>query len=395
MQLEFDYREGEDLPYAALARLREAGPVVWSENLQGWLVNSAAEVRAVLGDVNRFTSAGTPVAEVFGGEAMLVNDTPMHHTMRAVWTKRVARLAMDRRMEELEANAARQIEAVRPRLEAGETVDFILVFRNYVMEFIASSFAVSRDRVDVFQHWSEMSADTPALGLPEDSPEYLRHFAVREEVHGLLREEIADRRARMAAGEEPEDLTSLMVAAEGQNGITAQMVFDNLFNFILGALDTTEKWIGNIVVHLCEHADLRDQVAADRSLVEPLVDEVMRHATVAQTIQRRVREDGTQLGGQMLKAGDALYLMLGAANRDPAEFSDPDRFDLTRPAKANFGFGFGFHHCLGINIARAEAMAFVGALLDLLPPLTVARIDRGNSWALWGPRALEVRLATA
>jgi cytochrome P450 len=395
MQLEFDYREGEDLPFAALVRLREAGPVVWSENLQGWLVNSAACVRAVLGDVNRFTSAGTPVAEVFGGEAMLVNDTPMHHTMRAVWVKRVSRLAMDRRMEELRANAARQLEAVRPHLEAGEAVDFIQVFREYVMDFIASSFGVSRAHVDVFQHWSEMSADTPALGLPEDSPEYKRHFAVRDEVHGLLREQIADRKARMSRAEEPEDLTSLMVAAEGQNGITAQMVFDNLFNFILGALDTTEKWLGNIVIRLCEDAALRDQVTADRSLVEPLVDEVMRHATVAQTIQRRVREDGTQLGGQTLKAGDALYLMLGAANRDPAEFPDPDRFDLTRPAKANFGFGFGFHHCLGINIARAEAMAFVGALLDLLPPLTVARIDRGSSWALWGPRALEVRLATA
>lgn len=393
MQLDFDYREGEDLPFAALARLREAGPVVWCENLNGWLVNSAECVRAVLGDVGRFTSAGTPVAEVFGGEAMLVNDTPLHHTMRAVWARRVARLAMDRRMEELRGNAARHLDAVRPRLEAGEAVDFIKVFRDYVTDFIASSFGVSREHVGVFQHWSEMSADTPALGLPEDSPEYKRHFAVRDEVHGLLRAQIADRKARMATGEEPDDLTTLMVAAEGHNGITARMVFDNLFNFILGALDTTEKWLGNIVVRLCEDADLRERVAADPKLIEPLVDEVMRFSTVAQTIQRRVREDGTELGGQTLKGGDALYLMLGAANRDPAEFPDPDRFDPTRPPRTNFGFGFGFHHCLGINIARAEAMAFVEVLLATLPPLAIARRDMGKSWALWGPRFLELRLA--
>jgi cytochrome P450 len=118
----------------------------------------------------------------------------------------------------------------------------------------------------------------------------------------------------------------------------------------------------------------------------------MRCDTVAQTIQRRVRVDGAELGGPRLAAGDALFLLLGAANRDPAEFADPDRFDLHRRAGPHLGFGFGFHHCLGLNIARQEARAFVRVLLDALPELRVAEADFGDSWALWGPRRLELAI---
>ena len=110
--------------------------------------------------------------------------------------------------------------------------------------------------------------------------------------------------------------------------------------------------------------------------------------TVAQTIQRRVREDGVTLAGQRMSAGDAVFVLLGAANRDPAKFADADRFDLHRPAIPHLGFGVGFHHCLGLHIVRLEARVFVEVLLDRLRDLRVAGIDYGDSWALWGPRAL-------
>jgi len=393
MQLDFDYRPGEDLPYSALARLREAGPVVWSDNLNGWLVSSYAGVREVLGDVSRFTSAGTPVAEVFGLEAMLLNDTPLHHTMRAVWARAVSVAAVQARMAELQANARRVLEPIASRLNAGEAVDFIPVFRDFVMEFIALSFDVSRENLDVFENWSRMSADTPALGLEEGSEAAERHNKARADVVALVAAEMENRRKRLAQGEQPSDLVTPMVAAVGQNGITEKMAADNLFNFILGAMDTTEKWLGNVVVRLAEDPELRARVDADRKLITPMVDEVMRFDTVAQTIQRRVREPGTELAGQHLKGGDAVYLMLGAANRDGSEFSDPDRFDLSRTGSTNLGFGYGFHHCLGINIARTEVVAFIGVLLDLFGPLRVAECDRGNSWGLWGPRGLELALA--
>lgn len=119
----------------------------------------------------------------------------------------------------------------------------------------------------------------------------------------------------------------------------------------------------------------------------------MRVHSVAQTVQRKVREPGTELEGQWMKGGDPVFLLLGAANRDGAEFEDPDGFDMHRANKSHLGFGFGFHHCLGVNIARQEARAFVDVLLDSFPHLRVVDVDYGESWALWGPRALHVALA--
>lgn len=371
--------------------MREAGPVVWSEVLGGWVVSSYDAVREVLGDLERFWSQGTPVAEVFGSEGMLVNDTPLHHTIRAVWARHVSREAMAARGGELEGFARDALEAVRPQLEAGEAVDFIPVFRRFVLVFIASSFAVPAERMDVIARWSEMSADTPVLELEEGSEAQQRHFAARQEVFDLIAELIEDRRQRFARGENPQDLTALMAAAEGREGITRSIVADNLFNFILGALDTTEKWLGNIFVRLCADPALRARIDADRGLIERFNEEVMRRDSVVQVIQRRVRRD-TELAGASMREGDAAFVMTGAAGRDPAHFADPDRFDPDRPAKAHFGFGFGFHHCLGLNIARQEARAFVTVVLDEFPDLRVVEADYGDSWALWGPRALRLAL---
>ena len=395
MHLDFDYKPDAGLPFAAHRRLREAGTIVWSEALSGWMICSYEGVRMVLADLTRFTSQGTPIAVAAGAQAMLVTDTPLHNTIRAVWAKHVSKAAIAARHNELEHNAAQLLNAARAQLQAGATLDFIPLFRKFVMAFIASSFAIPPNRLDVFELWSRLSADTPALELVPGSEVEQRHLAAKERVFDLVREQVADRRQRLQNGETCDDYISLMVAAERQPGITPDIVIDNIFNFILGAMDTTEKWLGNIVIRLYGSSDVLAGIRADRRLIEPFINEVMRIDTVAQVIQRRVKLDGAQLDGVRMKAGDQIYLMLGAANQDPAEFKHADCFDIGRQQKLNFGFGFGFHHCLGLNIARQEAMAFVSVLLDTLPQLRVAACDYGNSWALWGPRALHMTMAKA
>lgn len=395
MDFDFALRSAQDLPASLFRKLHAAGPVVWSEAMQGWVVSSYDAVRKVLSDVSRFTSAGTPVAEVFGSEGMLVNDTDMHHRIRAIWAKRVGVAAMAERHGEFLGYARATLVEAKLRLEAGEAVDLVPVFRDYVLKVIASSFAVPQDRTDVFIRWSENSADTPAVGMEHGSEAEKRHFAVRQDVFELIAEQVADRKARIARGEEPADLIALMVAAEGRDGFTPSIVADNIFNFMLGALDTSEKWFGNIVCRLYRDPALLAEVSADTSLIGRLIDEVMRFDTVAQTIQRRVRGDGVALAGQAMQAGDAVLVMLGAANRDAQAFADPDRFDIHRVVQSNLGFGFGFHHCLGLNIARQEAMALVEAMVEVFPVLSIEHEDRGDSWALLGPRALRVSLHAA
>jgi cytochrome P450 len=213
---------------------------------------------------------------------------------------------------------------------------------------------------------------------------------VKEEVLDLVRGEITDRRQRLDRGEAPDDLVSLMAAAEGREGITRSVVVDNVFSFVLGSLETTERWIGNCIVRLSSDPELRGLLNADHSQIERFADEVMRVDTVAQVIMRRVKPDGAELGGKQLKGGDPIYVMLGAANADPAQFEHAGKFDMQRTRKLNLGFGFGMHHCLGINIARREAIAFIAVLLEKFPDYVVDECDYGDTWALWGPRRLLV-----
>lgn len=377
---------------ALLRQLGEDGPVIWNDSLNGWMVTSYQDVRTVFSDMAHFTSEGTPIAESFAAEAMLVNDTPLHNDIRSVWSKAVSRPSIETQADSMQQKAALLIEAALSRMKAGEAVDFVPIFRDYVLAFIASGFAIPENQLDVFVRWHQQAADTPAVELKEGSPERQRHMDAKKEGYELINRQVDDRRKRLAAGEQLHDLTSLMVAAEGRGGITTGIVIDNLFNLVLGSFDTTEKWLGNCLLKLIGDPGLLEELRADRELVEPFVQEVMRHDTVAQVIQRRVRDGGALLGGKQMKGGDTVFTLLGAANRDPKEFSNPETFDIHRPFKANLAFGFGFHHCLGIHLARQETIAFVNALLDTNVKLRVIECDMGNSWALWGPRELTLAL---
>lgn len=389
MQIDFAYRTGDSLP---LAEIRAAGPVVWSDSLQGWVVSSYDAVKTVLSDVARFTSEGTPIAAAFGAEAMLTNDTPMHHVMRAVWAKHVSKDAIGARAAVLERIAGELLLPVRTSLEAGETVDLTSIFQRYVIEVIGWLFAVPRASLADLQRWNRMFSDTPVLELTSDSPLYTRHLAAKQEVFDFLTNEMRDRRERMSKGEPLDDMIALMAIAEGRDGITHAIARDNLMNFFLGALDTTTRWLGNIVVMFGHRPALREQCRSDAAVLPPAIEEIMRIETVVQVLQRLVKED-TELAGHGLARHQSVFVFPGAANRDPVVFEQPNAFDLQRAQKPHLGFGFGFHHCLGINIARQEVLAFARVLLERLPPLAVVACDYGTSWALRGPKALRVQRA--
>jgi cytochrome P450 len=388
MEFDFAYRPGEGLPVAAQHRAREAGPVVWSPSLGGWVVSSYEAVKAVLGDPGRFTSEGTPVQEAFGREAMLVTDTGLHHTMRQVWAKHVTPAAMAKRAEALEAIAAASLAPTEARLAGGGTVDLVESFQDFVTRVIAWMFEVPADCIPDLKRWNTMFADAPALAADPDSP----HRRAKTEVYAFLETVMQDRRDRMAEGEALTDLIGLMVAAEGQGGITRAMALDNLLNFFLGALDTTMKWLGSIVVFLDARPALRAEVQATPERLPAVMEEIMRLETVAQSLMRVVRRD-TELAGVALKARDPVFVLLGAANRDPAVFDDPDAFRLDRTAEVHLGFGLGLHHCLGVATARQESRSFLKVLFERLPGLAVTHVDYGDTWAVWGPRRLEVGLS--
>jgi cytochrome P450 len=146
------------------------------------------------------------------------------------------------------------------------------------------------------------------------------------------------------------------------------------------------------VLTLLRHPDEFERLRRDRTLIPSAAEEILRFESPVQMTPRLAVADG-ELAGRNVKAGDALLLFLGAANRDPARFPDPDRFDIARNDNRHLAFGYGAHYCLGAALAREELRIALTHLLERLPGLELAAGD--VAWQATidfrGPLALPVR----
>jgi len=152
------------------------------------------------------------------------------------------------------------------------------------------------------------------------------------------------------------------------------------------------KSLADGVLTLLRHPAELERLRGDRSLIPSAVEEILRFESPVQMTSRRAVDDA-ELAGRSVKAGDSLQLFLGAANRDPARFPDPDRFDIARPDNRHLAFGIGPHFCLGAALARAELGIALGHVLDRLPglELTVDEVAWQPTIDFRGPLSLPVR----
>jgi cytochrome P450 len=178
-----------------------------------------------------------------------------------------------------------------------------------------------------------------------------------------------------ARREQPrDDLISVLVEAEleDEDGQILRLTDDEINSFTLLLLTagsgTTWKQMGITLAALLQRPEVLTAVKADRALLRNAIEESVRWQPTDPMFSRWVTED-TELEGAHLPQGSVVHLCLGAANRDPARWDDPDEYDITRSLKPSFGFGGGPHVCLGMHVARAEMATGIGALLDRLPNL--------------------------
>ena len=144
------------------------------------------------------------------------------------------------------------------------------------------------------------------------------------------------------------------------------------FLMMLGGMDTTSGFTGNVLLRLCQDAELRSQLIADPSLIKKGTDEMLRVFTPSLGLARTVAQD-TEFHGQPLRQGDRAILMWAAANRDPAMFEDPDKLDLSREnAKKQMAFGVGIHRCLGSHYAKMMFQVMLTQVLERLPDIELA-----------------------
>jgi cytochrome P450 len=164
-----------------------------------------------------------------------------------------------------------------------------------------------------------------------------------------------------------DDLLSALIAAEEEGDrLTRNELRVNAIGLLVAGHETTTNLIGNGTHALLRHPEQLARWHEDPSLTGPAVEELLRYDPMVQLVIRAATAD-VEVGGQAFQAGDNAIVLIGAANRDPERFPDPDRLDLGRADGAHLTFSHGVHHCLGAALARLEGQVALGSLVERFP----------------------------
>jgi pimeloyl-[acyl-carrier protein] synthase len=360
-------------PYPLYHQLRAADPVHRSP-LGFWVLTRHADVLAMLRDARmsrdprrsermELLRSSAEVDELLSSEeaapSMLFVDPPDHTRLRALVTKAFTPGAVERLRPRIEAIVAELLDRVG---DAGEMDVVEDLAYPLPVTVICELFGVpERDR-DRFRAWSRELVRLLDPLVPTDSLE--RALRARQALRDYLRELIAERRAHPAG-----DLLTALIAAEDQGRQLSEPELVSMCVLLLVAgHETTVNLIANGTLALLRHPEARAGLRADAELPGSAVEELLRYDSPVQFTSRHALAD-LEIGGRRVRAGETVIAVLGAANRDPAQFPDPDRLDLTRAPNRHVAFGGGIHFCLGAPLARVEARIAIGALLARLPGL--------------------------
>ncbi|MBO7744867.1 cytochrome P450 [Paenibacillus sp. MWE-103] len=339
------------LPFGILSRLREETPVRYDKVRNCWDVFGYDNVHRVLKDYALFSS----VRGASAGTSMLYTDPPKHAQLRDLVNK---------------AFTPREIQAFAPRIEAiagdllerarGGAMDIVHDFATPLpVIIIAEMLGAPQEDRERFKHWSDVLVESAA----DDSDEAFRAVLERRQ---LAIAELTDYFAALLeerAKQPREDLISLLLAAEidGER-LTPRELISFCILLLAAGNETTTNLITNGVRLLTERPELQRELRRQPEAVPDFVEETLRYYPPIVAVGRVAKED-TAIGDAAVKAGDQIIAWVGAANRDPAKFDDPESFVLGRKPNAHMSFGFGIHFCLGAPLARLEAKLALGALL--------------------------------
>ena len=369
-------------PFPIYEQIREHGRVVWNDLLQLWMVTGFDDHMQVLGDSGE-TFAEMNIGDItpwFEGLNMIMVDGEQHTRLRRVMVPYFTRQAiaeMERRIREVVD------DILRPHLHGSGSFDIIADFTRIPTIIAAEMLGIPASRHDDFQRWSHTVNVQLSYGHESPSAQAaLRQVAV--EANEYLAEEIERHRREPA----PDLITAML-----ESDLSDAEIRSTALVLVLAGYDTTAKLLGNSLVALAEHPDQRALVVQDLSLVAAAIEEILRWAGVTHVNPRRVVRD-TTLAGTKLAAGETLFLLHAAANRDPTRFEDPSRFDIRRLPRLHVGFGFGPHLCLGAPLARLEARVALERLLQAVPDFRVRNVDYGTGMIVRGPERGFIDLGT-
>ncbi len=308
--------------------------------------------------------------------SLVFNDPPYHARVRKLRAPAFAPRALAALQPRIEALVERLIERALARCAGGGTIDLIEDFAAALpVQLIGDMLGIPPDERGPLRGWSlaVLGALEPVLG-PEQFARGVRAVA---EFKAYLRV-LIDRSRREHCGDDGEILSTLIAAsafaAAGSGDEERLSELELLHNciFILNAgHETTTNLIGNGVDLLIRHPDAQRELRERPELIASAVEEFLRMESSNQLGNRRAARD-TALGGVAMPKGTYVHIGIGAANRDPAQFADPDRLDLARRPNRHLAFGTGIHACAGLSLARMEGQVAIGRLIACCATIALA-----------------------
>jgi cytochrome P450 len=360
-------------PYPTYAQLRAKDPVHQTA-LGLWVLTRYEDVALALRDP-RFSREGFEAAfaavecphsePARGRSSMLYQDPPDHTRLRAA----VSRAFTPRAMEVWRPRIQQLVDELLDRVHEAGAMDVVAdLAAPLAVTVVGEVLGVPHD------DWSgitPLSADVArsldALPVTADRELIERGRTARRTLGAYFRHLIAARRCRPQ-----DDLVSRLIAAADQGyPIGEEELVGMALLLTVAGHETTTHLIGNGVLALLRHPDQLARLRAEPDLLLSAVEELARYDGPVQRTWR-ITTTAVELGGRTVPAGAVVVVVLGAGNRDPARFVEPDRLDLARPDNAHLAFGAGIHHCLGAALARLETAMAIGALLRRMPRLQLA-----------------------
>ncbi len=356
-------------PFPAYKTLRDEYPCFWSEEAGMWVLSRYDDILHALTNWKVYSSAKGNLVDEFPGRAGATlgsTDPPRHDRLRALIQSAMTKRALDHVLEP----ARGSIRAHLAELDGRDSFDFVNDLGSKVtVDLLFYLFAMPRDN-------AEEVRDNAVLMVQTDPVTRQKTQAHLDAFHWMANyaENLVQERKKNPG----EDLLSNFITAE----INGEKLLDRevqltVTTLIMAGIESLSGFLGMFALNMADFPEARRQLVADPSLIPLAMEESLRFNTSAQRFKRTLQVD-KELHGQTMKAGDAVMLCYGSANRDERMFADPDTYDIMRNPKRHLGFGGGVHSCLGAMLARVATQVIFEEFLAAVPEFT--RIDRDLNW---------------
>ncbi len=345
-----------DDPYPAYARLRARREPVYNEATHAWMITRFADVEAVLRDPRISKKIQRETATPFE-TSVLFRDPPDHGRIRGLLNRVFAEMP-----ENLEDRVLRIADGLIDRMKEGRKADFMRDFALPLpVAVIAEVLGIPAGDTARLHGWSsEFIIDEGVSQAESDQRQYAAICGMEEYFRSLI-----------ASGPVGGMIGAMLRADPLGDKLSQDELIGNCILLMVAGHETTVNLLGNGLYLLLQKRERLERVASDPKLLPSMIDETLRFESPVQLGTFRVTAESVEIGGKTIEAGAMISAVIGAANRDPEVFPDPDTFDPGRASNRHLAFGFGPHRCIGAQLARTEARVGFARLFERLPNMAL------------------------